>query len=71
MDATTNDSRYLRPSEVPTVPAPRQDPGETRRLLLTAYRKESARLMRFASQLKEMGIDPEAAWGSHGDTSGQ
>lgn len=57
-----NQSRNLRPSEVPTIPAPRQSKDSTTRILLAAYRAESARLVRLAAQLKEMGIDPQAAW---------
>ena len=60
---TPQAQRYLRQSEIPTVPAPRQEHAETRTRLLAAYRKESARLVRFKAELKAMGIDPEAAWG--------
>lgn len=49
-------------SDIPTVPAPRQTEAETARILLRAYRLESARLTCLAATLKEMGIDPNAAW---------
>lgn len=67
--AALNDTDELEPrsetrraSEIPTVPAPRQTTESTGRILMAAYRQESARLIRIAAQLKEMGIDVQAAW---------
>ena len=63
----TGDNRYRRQSDIPTVPAPRtptdqEIPADTKRRILAAYRRESARLVRIAAELKEMGIDPSGAW---------
>ena len=64
MDMDTQTVETSNPSEIPTKPAPRQSPSQQRIVLLAAYRRESARLTRFAAELKEMGIDPSEAWAS-------
>ncbi len=72
MDTIGEDSGYpefvevrtLRPSEIPTIPAPGGPVLHEYRVstVLSYYRREQAKLAVLTAELKAMGIDPQSAW---------